>query len=318
MNIFLLITTLMAGIGLAFVIPPLLGRGQKTAGDRKALNADIYRERLSELEQQHRDGLMDEAELVHARVELQRAALADLTPADPAEGEAPAGAASRGEAEADEMTMETGRGGSQGRIRSIPALITTLFVALAIPAAGFGLYFQWGNPDILTGAAGPLSSAQPAGHPAPGPSPASPPLADMVDRLAARLEQKPDNPEGWLMLGRSYAVMGRLDEAGAAFAEAYERQPDSPEILVSYAESLAERNEGKMAGRPSELIQSALYIDPDFPPALWLAGVAAYQQNEYTGAIEHWERLQKGAKISEQEQRMLADILSEARQAAGK
>jgi len=149
---------------------------------------------------------------------------------------------------------------------------------------------------------------------APDSPQALPPLEDMVDRLADRLKKAPDNPEGWLMLGRSYTILGRSEEALSAFAEAWRRQPENPEIVVSYAESLAGSRQGDMTGRPSELLRSALAIDPDFPSALWLAGVAAYQQARYGEAITHWERLQKGGEISEEEQKMLTEILSEARE----
>nr|VFJ57861.1 MAG: cytochrome c-type biogenesis protein CcmH [Candidatus Kentron sp. FM]VFJ63351.1 MAG: cytochrome c-type biogenesis protein CcmH [Candidatus Kentron sp. FM]VFK15074.1 MAG: cytochrome c-type biogenesis protein CcmH [Candidatus Kentron sp. FM] len=202
-----------------------------------------------------------------------------------------------------------------GKITDTGNKLTALLIALAIPAVSFGLYFQWGSPQILTGAGDFPNLAQHATAHSSGSSENLPSVQDMVERLAAHLEQEPDNPEGWFMLGRSYTVMGRTEEASAAFAEAYERQPDNLEILVRYAESLAEGNGGSLAGKPSELIQSALSIDPGFSSALWLAGIAAYQQNDYHEAIGHWERLQKGAELGEQEQRMLADVLSEARQA---
>lgn len=49
----------------------------------------------------------------------------------------------------------------------------------------------------------------------------------MVAGLAARLEEAPDNLEGWLMLGRSYAVLGRPDEARRAFTRALDLDPDN-------------------------------------------------------------------------------------------
>lgn len=296
MIIFLLTATLMVAIGLAFILAPMLGRGQKTTRDRRQLNTAIYRERLAELERQHRDRLIDEAELARARSEIQRAALLDLAGADPA---------------------RTDSGGNHTPAGTRADRTAALLIALAMPAAGFGLYFQWGNPELLaTGAGHPMPPARHAGLQPPASSSDPPALEDMVARLAARLRQQPDDPRGWLMLGRSYTVMGRIEEAGAAFAEAYRQRPDDPEVLVGYAESLAGHNDGDMAGQPADLIRSALGIDPDFPAALWLAGMAAYQRNDYHRAIEHWERLRKGGKISEREQGVLTEILAEARRAA--
>lgn len=42
----------------------------------------------------------------------------------------------------------------------------------------------------------------------------------MVENLAARMEEEPDNIEGWVRLIRSYGVLGRMDDAQAAYAKA--------------------------------------------------------------------------------------------------
>lgn len=47
-------------------------------------------------------------------------------------------------------------------------------------------------------------------------------IEGMVAGLAARLEENPDNPDGWIMLVRSYATMGREDKASASYAKALE------------------------------------------------------------------------------------------------
>jgi cytochrome c-type biogenesis protein CcmH len=45
-------------------------------------------------------------------------------------------------------------------------------------------------------------------------------IRGMVDRLAARLEQQPDDKEGWARLARAYDVLGETDKAEAARARA--------------------------------------------------------------------------------------------------
>nr|VFK64285.1 MAG: cytochrome c-type biogenesis protein CcmH [Candidatus Kentron sp. UNK]VFK71052.1 MAG: cytochrome c-type biogenesis protein CcmH [Candidatus Kentron sp. UNK] len=284
MGTFLLITILMTGIGLGFVLPGILGRGGRVAADRGRLNAAIYRERISELERQYREKRIDDTEFARFGDEIRRAALSDL------EGEG-ALAAKRSGARTD---------------RWVAAL-----VAIAVPVVAFGLYFQLGNPALLNA----MSDAARVGHEGSQGqgSLQRPSVEEMVTRLASRLRENPDNPEGWLILARSYMALGRIAEARASFAEALERWPDNPEVLVGYAKLLARENKGAMAGRPMELVQSALRIAPDFPAALWLAGIAAYQRNDYAGAIEYWERLQRKGGLNEREQRMLAELLAEAR-----
>ncbi len=45
-------------------------------------------------------------------------------------------------------------------------------------------------------------------------------IRSMVEGLAARLEEQPDNPEGWLQLARSYTVLGDVEAAGRALERA--------------------------------------------------------------------------------------------------
>ncbi|QKK11208.1 MAG: tetratricopeptide repeat protein [Pseudomonadota bacterium] len=112
----------------------------------------------------------------------------------------------------------------------------------------------------------------------------------MVTRLAERMEKNPDDPTGWVMLGRSYLVMERYAEAVQAYAKAYALASDQPELLADYAEALSMAAGASMAGRPVELIREALRLDPENTKALWLAGIAAYQ-GERASAVAVWRRL---------------------------
>lgn len=50
-------------------------------------------------------------------------------------------------------------------------------------------------------------------------------IRGMVDRLAARLEQQPDDADGWRRLARAYTVLGEDDKAAEAEARAAELAP---------------------------------------------------------------------------------------------
>lgn len=53
----------------------------------------------------------------------------------------------------------------------------------------------------------------------------------MVESLAARLDAEPDDPEGWVRLVRSYAVLGDAARRDAALASARTRYAERPEVL---------------------------------------------------------------------------------------
>nr|VFK79255.1 MAG: cytochrome c-type biogenesis protein CcmI [Candidatus Kentron sp. SD] len=288
-SVFLSITVIMTGIGLGFVLPAMFGRGGRVAFDRGRLNAAIYRERISELERQHRDKSIDDAEFARFGDEIRQSALSDLERND----------------------LEGGMSAATRTDRLTPVL-----VAIAVPVVAFGLYFHLGTLLPLLDTPGPGASRKMA-HSSSDASSRQPSVEEMVARLASRLEEDPDNPKGWLMLGRSYMMLGRFDDAKASFGAAFERWPENPEVLVNYAGSLARDNEGSMEGKPLELIRTALRIEPNFPSALWLAGIAAYEQEEYADAIGYWKALQKKGGIDEEQQQVLTESLSKAREMMG-
>ena len=62
-------------------------------------------------------------------------------------------------------------------------------------------------------------------------------IESMVARLAARLEQQPDDAEGWVRLGRSYAVLGQPAKARDAYARAAALRPDDAALAQALAEA---------------------------------------------------------------------------------
>ena len=63
-------------------------------------------------------------------------------------------------------------------------------------------------------------------------------VRSMVDGLAARLAQNPDDPEGWIRLVRAYTVLGETDKRDAALATARARYKDRPQVMAGLAQAL--------------------------------------------------------------------------------
>jgi cytochrome c-type biogenesis protein CcmH len=168
---------------------------------------------------------------------------------------------------------------------TMPSFKTALGLAALIPLAAGGLYAVLGNRAALQG---PDNGAQQAPHQTGGAE-----VERMVRSLAGKLEKNPDDAKGWAMLARSFKVMGRYGEAEQAFAKAGSVVEGSADVLTEYADVVAMRNGGRMAGKPEELVKKALALEPDHPTALWMAGTAAYQRKDYRDARRDWERLLK-------------------------
>jgi len=111
----------------------------------------------------------------------------------------------------------------------------------------------------------------------------------MVAKLAARMQQEPDNVEGWALLARSYASMGRFTEAAAAYKHALDMDGHDPELLSSYADVLIMVNKGEFTDQVGALLNQALMVNPQFLKALWLRGHWRFRHSEYQGAIDDWQ-----------------------------
>src|SRR5690606_30857264 len=114
----------------------------------------------------------------------------------------------------------------------------------------------------------------------------------MVGRLARRLEREPDDLNGWLMLGRSYGVIGQHELA----ARAYQRADsvaggDSAEALIGQAEALIRAERSDLDGHAGRLFERAMQADPTSVKALFYSAFAARFRNELPLARQRFETL---------------------------
>ena len=127
---------------------------------------------------------------------------------------------------------------------------TIFALVVFVPVAAIGLYIVLGNPAAI-------------GYTAPAQQAAAPDVNGMLEALAHKLKQEPDNPQGWEILARSYKVLGRTAEAEKAFSGAASYIEGNAQLLAIYADLVASNANGDLTGKPSELILKALKLDPN-------------------------------------------------------
>jgi cytochrome c-type biogenesis protein CcmH len=142
-------------------------------------------------------------------------------------------------------------------------------------------------------------------------------IAEMVDKLAARLKDRPDDAEGWTMLARSYTVLARYRDALPAYRRAITLQPRDAALLADYADALGAANDGKPDAESLATIDRALAIDPTQPKALALSGTVAFDRGDYATAVTQWQKIaDRLPPDSEFHQQVMANI-DEARRRGG-
>lgn len=292
MILFWLICAGLVAIALAFVLPPLLERAPKETGEdeKKEANLDVYRDQLSELEADLRNGIISPEQYQQDRDEIERRLLDDVSTADVVSKKQPKQRASRG---------------------------LVYAIALGIPVIAVAFYLLVGNSAALSGAAttapqGPFASGSQANG-----QMSQQQIEANVAALAKRMEQNSGDAEGWVMLARSYMTLKKYSEATNAYAKAAALKTDNADLLADYAFAMAMANGRQLQGEPFELVKKALQFEPQNAKALDLAGSAEFQAKNYKQAIDYWQKvLEKTPADSELAGRVSQNI-NEAKTLAG-
>jgi len=185
-------------------------------------------------------------------------------------------------------SIAAGRPTTQAAAKARPSALLIALVTsfvLVVSVGGY-LWKRSGGPMVAAGEQSPVAPEVSAEQKA-----SSDQIAAMVDKLAQRMKEQPDDPEGWSMLARSYVVMGRNDEAIDAYAKATALRKDDAGLWADYADALAVKNNRSLAGEPIKLVERALKIDPKNLKALALAGAHAYDRKDFAGAVQQWEKV---------------------------
>lgn len=259
MTLFWIVTAVMLVIAMVMVAPALLRPVIRNTSTGDSENTEIARERLEQIRQSHTHGELSDSEFAQGVSEVEAILAEELA------------------------TQE------KSELLGNPfAKVALIAIALFLPALTFSLYSIIGAPDAIDAEKSTVQQQPPAGHQsAQGETPS---LPDLVDNLAKRLEEEPDNANGWFMLGRSQMTLGRYEDATASFRRVDELSPDTAPVLLALANAAAMAQGGKIGGEPEELVLRALELEPNDAIGLWLAGNAREEAGDDQAAIEYWQR----------------------------
>jgi cytochrome c-type biogenesis protein CcmH len=118
-------------------------------------------------------------------------------------------------------------------------------------------------------------------------------IRGMVDNLATKLRENPNDADGWLRLGRAYKVLGEQDKSTEALASGAKAAPGRVDVLMAYADALMVAN-GQEDAPPASAIavlRDVLALQPDNPQALWFLGLDAARTANTGEASQLWGKL---------------------------
>lgn len=261
----------LIGLALVFVLYPLFFyRPEKEAvNDIRHQNLLAYRSRIAELEAEKEAGNLDDATYQQMKEELAGSLL-------------------------DDVDKTAGRKVPAGKrpVGRRSAIAIGLASVVAIPALAFYLYDNWGAvPQIEQWQTmrDMQASSQPEGQQ----------MAALAQKLRERLEEQPDNLQGWAMLGRTYMNLENYGEAAWAFERLAGQVEGAPNEAATAWGLVAQArffdSKGKMTASVTTAIANAQQRNPDEVNALGLLGINAFESGEYQQSIDYWGRIVKAA-----------------------
>ena len=273
MLLFWLFAALLVAATLGTLIRPLLRRTPRSdAPDSGGAVIAVFRDHKRTLDVEYESGAITAAE--------RDAALAELTRRVADEGvEAPSPAVAH---------------------HSRLAWPVAIVLIVLIPTAAIMLYQRLGNP-----------AATAVADVAAGHDVSERQIVAMVESLAQRLKERPDDGEGWVLLARSYQALGRFAEAADAYAHADALIKDDPNLLADYADVLAMAQGRRLAGKPALLVERALAIDPKQRKALALAATIALEERDFAASLGYWRRLAAELPTGSDEARQVSEVIAE-------
>jgi len=276
MTLFWILCAVMLLVALSFLLWPLL---RKSAANnnvlRDAANLEILRDQANELEADLNNSLLTQESFEQGRRELQVRLLDEV--------------------KSTEKPIAAVRN---------PARILAIAMAVLIPLFSVLLYLKIGNVNAML-----PPQQQNAGAEGFGVL-----RSDVaLQELEAKLAKNPQNPDGWLVLARSYSELQRYADAVRAYKELVKLVPKEAQIWTNYADAMAMNNNQSLLGEPTEFINKALELDPDNTTALALAGSAGMERGDYVAAIEHWQKLVALLPPDYPQIQMIIDGINQAR-----
>ncbi len=279
MTAFVIIAIAMVTVALAWLLWPLLRPSVGQSVEHSAANITIFKDQFADLDADLARGTISAEQHAESKSELEKRLLTEVR-----------------------ATPES------GRIERRPHRWSAAAVAVIIPVAAGALYWHIGTPDALSPSA---VAAQGSDQPSPEQ------IDAMIAQIKQRLEKEPNNIEGWAILARTHYALGNFQEAANAYAKLSTLLPKDADVLADYADALAMSQGRSFAGKPLELVQLALQIDPTQWKALAMSGSEAFDRKDYRAAADYWQRLQDSAPADSPLRQRVQGSIDEARSLAG-
>lgn len=255
--LFWIIAAIMTTVATLALLRPLVrSRLQSRPAAPASHDVEVYRDQLSEIDQDLAAGLIEPAQADIAKAEVSRRLLV---------------AARQSE---EQKQVARGSGGTARR--------AAVGVMLAfIPAAAIMSYLFLGSP----GAPQQPLAARLAAEPDPSD------ISVLITRAERHLAENPQDGRGWDVLGPIYLRTGRVNDAVRAFNKAITILGPTSRRQAGLGEALVSAAGGVVTEEARLVFQSARELDPEDPRPIFFLALALAQEGRRDEAVAAFSAL---------------------------
>ncbi|WP_319535201.1 c-type cytochrome biogenesis protein CcmI [uncultured Vibrio sp.] len=289
MTLFWISTVVLTLIACTLVAMPLLK--QKANNDevlRDELNKAFYKDRLSELQEETEEGLVESQEELIS--DLKQSLLDDIP---------------------------GGNGHKETKISPVAVLIPSVILTVVL---SYGLYYQFGasqevvrwqevsanlpelSKKLMSSSAEPLSDEE---------------MADLTLALRTRLHYQPEDSTGWLLLGRIALANRDVSTAIDSMEKSFNLEPKDPDIMLGYAQALMLSQEEMDQNTARSLLGQLVQQDRVDLRVFSLLAFDAFERQDYPAAIKYWGVMQQMIGPEDSRYEMLSRSIDSARKQMG-
>jgi cytochrome c-type biogenesis protein CcmH len=140
-------------------------------------------------------------------------------------------------------------------------------------------------------------------------------IGDMIEKLAAKLRDQPNDLDGWMRLGRAYLVQGESAKAVDAYDHAAALKPGDPGIKLQTVAALLYglKPADPLPPRAIAALGEVAAVAPDAPEVLWYLGFVAARSGRAEEAREKWTKLLASLPDGGEDAKLVRAALGELR-----
>ena len=258
---------------LIFAVWPYIRRPKGASVDafnqeRQATNVDSFRDHVLELETQFQQGNIEQAQFEETKAELERSLLNDNS------------------------EMEDIRSAKAGKAIK---LLYWVLVFIVMPIAVFYIYQMLGSKQtVLLSDKIAEKTALEQQWLASGNNELEEPLQNLRESLILDLEkhisQNPEDLDSHVLLAREAMNTGKYEKAIKTYQIIIEKEPTAAQMVAEMAQAIFVREDRRAVPIVGVLAERAVELQPDNVMAREIAGISAFQNQQFQQAIDHWER----------------------------